>query len=83
MRPGGAHIWPKGLDMNKLGRGPLDDATYQQEAQEGLYRSTGLKISRFEREILKIEGNESEQHSKGIPKTFSKLKLTYEEMEHI
>ena len=29
MRPGGAQIWPKGLDMNKLGRGPQDDATYQ------------------------------------------------------
>ena len=37
MRPGGAQIWPKGLDMNKLGRGPLDDATYQKWKQCALW----------------------------------------------
>ena len=24
-----AHFWPPGYNLNKLGRGPLDDATYQ------------------------------------------------------
>ena len=24
-----AHFWPKGHNLNKLGRGPLDEATYQ------------------------------------------------------
>ena len=26
---GGGHLWPKGFYLNKLGRGPLDNATYQ------------------------------------------------------
>ena len=27
--PGWAHFWPQGHNLNKLGRGPLGDATYQ------------------------------------------------------
>ena len=27
--PGRGHFWPWGHDLNKLGRGPLGDATYQ------------------------------------------------------
>ena len=27
--PGVAHFWPKGHNLNKLGRGLLGDATYQ------------------------------------------------------
>ena len=26
---GGAHFWPQGHNLNKLGGGPLGDATYQ------------------------------------------------------
>ena len=26
---GAAHFWPQGYNLNKLGRGPLDDATHQ------------------------------------------------------
>ena len=26
---GGGHFWPQGQNLNKLGRGPLDDAMYQ------------------------------------------------------
>ena len=25
----GDHFWPQGHNLNKIGRGPLDDATYQ------------------------------------------------------
>ena len=27
--PGAGPFWPQGLNLNKLGRGPLGDATYQ------------------------------------------------------
>ena len=27
--PGWSHFWPKGHYLNKLGKGPPDDATYQ------------------------------------------------------
>ena len=27
--PGPGHFWPLGYNLNKLGRGPLDDTTYQ------------------------------------------------------
>ena len=27
--PGPGHFWPQGYNLNKLGRSPLDDATYQ------------------------------------------------------
>ena len=26
---GGGHFWPQGYNLNKLGRSPLSDATYQ------------------------------------------------------
>ena len=29
MTPGRGHFWPKGLNLKKLGKGPLDGATYQ------------------------------------------------------
>ena len=28
-RPGAGHFWPQGHDLNKFGRGLLDDATNQ------------------------------------------------------
>ena len=27
--PGWANFWPQGHNLNKLGRGPLDDTTYE------------------------------------------------------
>ena len=27
--PGAGHFWPQGYNLNKLGRGPLDDASHQ------------------------------------------------------
>ena len=29
LTPGRAHFWPQGYNLKTLGRGPLDDATYQ------------------------------------------------------
>ena len=29
MTPGRGHFWPQGHTLNKFGRGPLGDATYQ------------------------------------------------------
>ena len=29
LTPGAGQFWPKGHNLNKLGRGPLGDATYQ------------------------------------------------------
>ena len=29
LAPGRCHFWPQGYNLNKLGRGPLGDATHQ------------------------------------------------------
>ena len=29
LSPGQGHFWPKGYNLNNLGRGPLNEATYQ------------------------------------------------------
>ena len=41
--PGRAHFWPKGHNLNKLGRGPLGDATYK----ISLLKASWFKTRRF------------------------------------
>ena len=45
--PGWGHFWLQGHNLNKLGRGPLGDATYQIPWLEGLWFQTRRFFSCF------------------------------------
>ena len=46
---GWGHFWPQGLNLNKLGRGSLGDATYQISSFFGLSFQTGRFFFTFSR----------------------------------
>ena len=46
MTPGWDHFWPQGQKLNKLGRDPLSDATYQTILYKG-FRPSGFRQEDF------------------------------------